>query len=151
MTRPRSADATGCPFGAATRTVLPRASRSSPHPPFPLPDRRAAARVARVFALATLVSLAAAPCARADDAAVESLMKKSNCFKCHAIDKKKDGPSFRETAAKYKGKADAEEKLYVHLTTNPKVKVDGKEESHDSLKTKDDAQIREVIKWILSR
>ena len=78
-------------------------------------------------------------------------MKKSNCFKCHAIDKKKDGPSFRETAAKYKGKADAEEKLYVHLTTNPKVKVDGKEESHDSLKTKDDAQIREVIKWILSR
>ena len=31
------------------------------------------------------------------------------------------------------------------------VKVDGKEESHDSLKTKDDAQIREVIKWILSR
>ncbi len=151
MTRPRSAGATGCPFGAATRTVLPRASRSSPHPPFPLPDRRAAARVARVFALATLVSLAAAPCARADDAAVESLMKKSNCFKCHAIDKKKDGPSFRETAAKYKGKADAEEKLYVHLTTNPKVKVDGKEESHDSLKTKDDAQIREVIKWILSR
>jgi cytochrome c len=151
MTRPRSADATGCPFGAATRTVLPRASRSSPYPPFPLPDRRAAARVARVFALATLVSLAAAPCARADDAAVESLMKKSNCFKCHAIDKKKDGPSFRETAAKYKGKADAEEKLYVHLTTNPKVKVDGKEESHDSLKTKDDAQIREVIKWILSR
>ena len=71
MTRPRSADATGCPFGAATRTVLPRASRSSPYPPFPLPDRRAAARVARVFALATLVSLAAAPCARADDAAVE--------------------------------------------------------------------------------
>ena len=151
MTRPRSADATGCPFGAATRTVLPRASRSSPYPPFPLPDRRAAARVARVFALATLVSLAAAPCARADDAAVESLMKKSNCFKCHAIDKKKDGPSFRETAAKYKGKDYAEEKLYVHLTTNPKVKVDGKEESHDSLKTKDDAQIREVIKWILSR
>ena len=148
MTRPRSADATGCPFGAATRTVLPRASRSSPYPPFPLPDRRAAARVARVFALATLGS---APAARADDAAVESLMKKSNCFKCHAVDKKKDGPPYKEVAAKYKGKPDAEEKLYIHLTTNPKVKVDGKEESHDSLKTKDDAQIREVIKWILSR
>ena len=151
MTRPRSADATGCPFGTATRTVLPRASRSSPYPPFPLPDRRAAARVARVFALATLVSLAAAPCARADDAAVESLMKKSNCFKCHAVDKKKDGPSFKETAAKYKGKADAEAKLYTHLTTNPKVKIDGKEEEHDSLKTKDDAQIKEVIRWILAK
>ena len=86
-----------------------------------------------------------------DADAAQALAKKEGCLKCHAIDKKKDGPSFRETAAKYKGKADAEEKLYVHLTTNPKVKVDGKEESHDSLKTKDDAQIREVIKWILSR
>ena len=78
-------------------------------------------------------------------------MKKSNCFKCHAVDKKKDGPSFKETAAKYKGKADAEAKLYTHLTTNPKVKIDGKEEEHDSLKTKDDAQIREVIRWILAK
>ena len=108
-------------------------------------------KTALAITIGALVALGSAPAARADDAAVESLMKKSNCFKCHAIDKKKDGPSFRETAAKYKGKADAEEKLYVHLTTNPKVKVDGKEESHDSLKTKDDAQIREVIKWILSR
>ena len=108
-------------------------------------------KAALVITIGAFVALGSAPVARADDAAVESLMKKSNCFKCHAIDKKKDGPSFRETAAKYKGKADAEEKLYVHLTTNPKVKVDGKEESHDSLKTKDDAQIREVIKWILSR
>ena len=106
----------------------------------------------RVFALLFLVlALGAAPAARADDAAVESLMKKSNCFKCHAVDKKKDGPSFKETAAKYKGKADAEAKLYTHLTTNPKVKIDGKEEEHDSLKTKDDAQIREVIRWILAK
>jgi cytochrome c len=95
-------------------------------------------------------ALASAP-ARADDASVEALMKKSNCFKCHAVDKKKDGPSFKETAAKYKGKADAEAKLYTHLTTNPKVKVDDKEETHDSLKTKNDADIKEVIKWILAR
>ena len=91
------------------------------------------------------------PAVLADDAAVESLLKKSNCLKCHAVDKKKDGPSFKETAAKYKGKADAEAKLYTHLTTNPKVKIDGKEEEHDSLKTKDDAQIREVIRWILAK
>lgn len=96
------------------------------------------------------VALASAP-ALADDASVEALMKKSNCFKCHAVDKKKDGPAFKETAAKYKGKADAEAKLYTHLTTNPKVKVDDKEEMHDSLKTKNDAEIKEVIKWILSR
>lgn len=108
-------------------------------------------RKATVVALGAVLALGAAPAARADDAAVESLMKKSNCFKCHAVDKKKDGPSFKETAAKYKGKADAEAKLYTHLTTNPKVKIDGKEEEHDSLKTKDDAQIREVIRWILAK
>ena len=108
-------------------------------------------KAALVITIVAFAVLGSAPVARADDAAVESLMKKSNCFKCHAVDKKKDGPPYKEVAAKYKGKPDAEEKLYIHLTTNPKVKVDGKEESHDSLKTKDDAQIREVIKWILSR
>ena len=108
-------------------------------------------KTALAITIGALVALGSAPAARADDAAVESLMKKSNCFKCHAVDKKKDGPPYKEVAAKYKGKPDAEEKLYIHLTTNPKVKVDGKEESHDSLNTKDDAQIREVIKWILSR
>ena len=108
-------------------------------------------RMATVVALVAVLALGAAPVARADDAAVESLMKKSNCFKCHAVDKKKDGPAFKETAAKYKGKADAEAKLYTHLTTNPKVKIDGKEEEHDSLKTKDDAQIKDVIRWILAK
>ena len=54
-------------------------------------------------------------------------------------------------AAKYKGKADAEQKLFTHLTTNPKVKIDGKEEEHTSLKTKNEAEVRNVIQWVLSR
>ncbi len=87
----------------------------------------------------------------ADDAAAEALVKKSKCLTCHSVDKKKDGPPFKETAAKYKGKADAEQKLYTHLTTNPKVKVDGKEENHEALKTTDDKEIKNVISWILSR
>ena len=86
-----------------------------------------------------------------DADAAQSLMKKSNCFKCHSLDKKKEGPSYHETAGKMKGKADAEQKLYTHLTTNPKVKVDGKEEEHASLKTKDDAQIKNVIRFILAQ
>jgi cytochrome c len=86
-----------------------------------------------------------------DVPAAEALAKKSGCLKCHSITQKKDGPAYKEVAAKYKGKADAEQKLYTHLTTNPKVKVDGKEETHDSLKTKNEAEIRNVIGWILSR
>jgi cytochrome c len=87
----------------------------------------------------------------ADDAAAEALMKKSGCFKCHSLDKKKDGPAFQETAKKLKGKADAEQELYKHLTTHPTVKIEGKEEKHASLKTTDDGQIKNVISWILSR
>lgn len=89
--------------------------------------------------------------AQVDTSAAEALAKKSGCMKCHAVSAKKEGPSFKETSAKYKGKTDAEQKLYIHLTTNPKVKVDGKEEEHDSLKTKNEAEIRNVVNWILSR
>ena len=86
-----------------------------------------------------------------DAAAAEALAKKSKCFTCHSVDKKKDGPSFKETAGKYKGKPDAESKLFTHMTTNPKVKVDGKEETHESPKTKSDAEIKNLVAWILSR
>ncbi len=87
----------------------------------------------------------------ADDAAAEALMKKSGCFKCHSVDKKKDGPAYHEVATKHKGKADAEQELYKHLTTQPMVKIEGKEEKHSKLKTDDDAQIKNVIQYILSR
>jgi len=100
-------------------------------------------------ALSCWMAVAAAEAVDAD--AAHSLMKKSNCFKCHSIDKKKEGPSYHETATKLKGKADAEEKLYVHLTTHPKVKVDGKEEEHASLKTKDEGAIRNVVRYILAQ
>ena len=86
-----------------------------------------------------------------DVAGAEALLKKSGCMKCHSVSAKKEGPSFKESAAKYKGKPDAQAALFKHLTTNPKVKVDGKEELHETLKTKNDAEIRNVIQYILSR
>jgi cytochrome c len=107
-------------------------------------------------AISTLALCAAAgmPLAHAqqvDVSAAEALMKKSGCLKCHSVSAKKEGPPFKETAAKYKGKADAEKALVTHLTTNPKVKVDGKEELHDSLKTKNQADVLNVVRYILSR
>ena len=100
----------------------------------------------------SLVALAATPAANAQDVgAAEALMKKSGCMKCHSVSAKKEGPPFKETAAKYKGKADAEAALIKNLTTNPKIKVDGKEELHDSLKTKNEAEVKNVVAYILSR
>ena len=86
-----------------------------------------------------------------DVAAAEALAKKSGCMKCHAVSAKKDGPSFKETAAKYKGKPDAEAALFKHLSTSPMVKIDGKEERHEMLKTKNEAEIRNVVQYILTR
>jgi len=95
--------------------------------------------------------IGASAAADVDADAAQALAKKSGCLKCHAIDKKRDGPAFKATAAKYKGKAGAEDALYKHLTTNPKIKVDGVEEIHDSPKTKNEKEIRNLVRWILTR
>lgn len=105
-----------------------------------------------VIAIAAVLLLGGAMLAdAADEAAAEALMKKSKCFTCHSYDKKKDGPAYKEVAAKYRGKPDAEDKLYKHLTTHPEVEVDGKKEKHESLKTTDDKEIKNVISFILSK
>lgn len=100
------------------------------------------------FISLTLVSSAAFAL---DEAARNALMKESKCTKCHAVDKKKDGPAYKETAKKYKGKADAEKKVYDAITTGPKVKIDGNEEAHVKIKSTNDADIKAVVAWILAQ
>jgi cytochrome c len=97
------------------------------------------------------LAIAVTPARAQDIGAAEALMKKSGCMKCHSVSAKKEGPPFKETAAKYKGKPDAAAALARHLTTNPKIKVDGKEELHDSLKTKNDADVKNIVQYILTR
>ena len=88
--------------------------------------------------------------AAVDADAAQALMKKSDCFKCHAIDKKKDGPAFKEVAKKLKGKADAEAVLIKHITTGPMIEMDGKKEEHKKIKSTDAAEIKNVVQYILS-
>jgi len=86
-----------------------------------------------------------------DAAAAESMVRQNGCFKCHSIEKKKDGPAYKDVAAKYKGKSDAEARLITHITTGEKAKFpDGHEEEHKIIKTKDMNEIKNVIQWILS-
>lgn len=87
----------------------------------------------------------------ADETEAMKLLEDSKCLKCHSVDKKKDGPSYKETAAKYKGKADAEAKLTKHVTLPSKVKIDDVEEDHGAVKTRDAAKIKNLVQWILSR
>jgi cytochrome c len=69
--------------------------------------------------------------------AQEDLAKSSGCLNCHAVDTKKVGPAFKDVAAKYKGKADAEATLTTKLS---------EAKGHPAVKaSKDD------VKWVLSQ
>ncbi|MDT3678520.1 MAG: c-type cytochrome [Burkholderiaceae bacterium] len=103
-----------------------------------------------LIAAAATLALISVNANAVDEDSAKALAKQNKCTKCHSVDKKKDGPSFKETAAKYKGKPDGPDKLYTHLTTRPEIEVDGKKEEHTAVKGSD-ADIKNLIAWILSQ
>jgi len=72
--------------------------------------------------------------------AQEDLAKKNGCLNCHAIDSKKVGPAYKDIAAKYKGKADAADKIAGELKAG---------KGHPAVKASDD-DIKSLVKWVLS-
>jgi len=113
-------------------------------------------RSALTTIMAGTAILLLAPAAHAVDAdAAKALAKQNNCFKCHAVDKEKDGPAYHKVAEKYKGKADAEKRLIEHITSGEKAKFpDGHEEEHKIVKTsppKDMEQIKNLVQWVLAQ
>ena len=105
-----------------------------------------------LFAVSAVVFVSSPAVAAGVDAdAAKALAKRNDCFKCHALDKTKKGPSYKKIAEKYKGKAEGEEKLIKNFTTSPKVKLeDGTEEEHKAIDTKDMKEMKNLAQWILS-
>lgn len=107
---------------------------------------------ATMIAIGLSFSLTARADPNVDDA--KALARQNNCFKCHAVEKEKDGPAWKKVAEKYKGKENAEARLIEHITTGEKAKFpDGHEEEHKIVQTsppKDMAQIKNLVDWILS-
>jgi len=102
------------------------------------------------LALAGAAGRAAAVLA-VDEASAQMLARQSACLKCHAIEKVKVGPPFREIAAKYRGDSSAAPKLFAHVTTGKSVTFpDGHEESHKMVQTDDHDAIRNLVGWILA-
>lgn len=90
--------------------------------------------------------------AAVDEEAAQALAKKEDCFKCHAIDKTKKGPSYKKIAQKYKEKKLGEKEAIKQMTTGPKVKLeDGTEEDHKIIEVKDPKVLSNLAQWILSR
>jgi cytochrome c len=106
---------------------------------------------ALAFALAATAWALPGGALAVDADAATALLKKNDCTKCHAVDKDKKGPAYKKVAAKYKGKADGEEKLIKFVTTSSKVKLtDGTEEEHKTLPAKDAKEVKNVVQWILA-
>ena len=106
-----------------------------------------------ILSAMALASTCLAPAHAAVDAeAAQALAKKNDCLKCHSVDKIKKGPSFKKTAAKYKGKAEGQEKTIKFMQTLSKVKLeDGTEEDHKVIETKDTKDLKNLADWILSQ
>ncbi len=116
-------------------------------------------RVSRIFVPQMIVAMGflalclsvKAGAGEVDAAAAQALAKQNQCFRCHGIDKDKDGPAWKKIAAKFKGMPDAEAKLTHHLTSGEKAKFpDGHEEDHKIIKSDDPAEIKNLVDWILS-
>lgn len=112
--------------------------------------------ISRSIQLATLVATVALMSTTAhaaiDADAASALAKKSDCLKCHAIDRDKKATSYKKISESWKGKPDAIAKLTDTLTKGPKVKMkDGTEEDHKIIDSKDPAAIKNLVEWILSQ
>jgi cytochrome c len=87
--------------------------------------------------LVTLISLACAGPVLAS----EAMAKADGCLNCHAVDTKKVGPAFKDVAAKYKGKADAEQTLVTKITSG---------KGHPATKASP-ADAKSIIQWVLAQ
>ncbi len=109
-------------------------------------------KVSAVLSAILALSFSTITFAAVDADAAKGLARQNSCFKCHSVDKEKDGPTFIKVAAKYRGNPKAEEKLEHHLTSGEKAKFpDGHEEDHKIINTKDKAELKNLVDWILAQ
>ncbi len=69
------------------------------------------------------------------------VLQKNGCNGCHAPDKKKVGPAYNDIAAKYKGQADAVDKLAATV---------GAGKPHPKVKAQE-PEIKQAVAYILAR
>jgi cytochrome c551/c552 len=76
----------------------------------------------------------------------EDLAAAQKCNKCHTATTTKKGPSWASVAEKYKGKADAPDKLFTYLKTGGKMS-DGDE--HKKVEASD-ADLKALVNVVLT-
>lgn len=86
-----------------------------------------------------------------DHEAAERLLKRNDCFKCHAIDKDKKAPAYKKVAARLRARSYGADYVIRHVTTGPQVRLeDGTEETHRIIDTRDPAELDNLARWLLA-
>ena len=98
------------------------------------------------FSLVTAAALAVVFSGSVQAGPGEDLAAAQKCNKCHTATTTKKGPSWGSVAEKYKGKADASDKLFTYLKTGGK-QSDGDE--HKKVEAPD-ADIKALVSVVLS-
>jgi cytochrome c len=102
--------------------------------------------VVRLIPLTLAVSLSLTAGQAAAD---EATAKTNGCTACHALDKKVVGPSFKSIANKYKGDANAADKLAHEVRAGSKG-VWGQVPMPAQAKISD-ADLKKVLTWVLAQ
>ena len=79
----------------------------------------------------------------------EALAQKANCMTCHALDKKKLGPSFKDIAAKYKDDKGAQAALEKKVRSGGGGAW-GKMPMPATANSVSDGDIKSIVGWVLS-
>ncbi|MCF7986131.1 MAG: c-type cytochrome [Methylovulum sp.] len=85
-----------------------------------------------------------------DAESAKAFAKQNNCFRCHGLDRDKDGPAWNKIAQKFKADPEGKDKLLKHLSSGKMVKFpDGHEEAHIKLESNNEKTVN-LVNWILS-
>lgn len=103
------------------------------------------------LAAAFAVALPTGAAAQVNADAAHALAQRNGCLKCHAVDKRKKAPSYLDIANKYRGKPDGEALLLKHITGKSTVQVAEGDVQHEPMDTKDETELRNFARWVLSR
>ena len=79
-----------------------------------------------------------------DNEAMLKLAKRNNCAGCHAMNEKKKGPSYRASAAKYRGKPDPTAALVARILAG------GEGKDHPEVEVSE-ADATKLVRWVLAQ
>jgi cytochrome c len=111
-----------------------------------LPPNRRSRLLPCVLAAQLLLGLSVAPAALAS----QHLHMKSGCVACHMVDRKLVGPSYKEIAVKYKGRADAIPYLSQRVRKGGPGNWGKVPMAANDVSRLNDKELKELLTWILA-